>query len=168
MVMGEEISKLMDGELDDEQVDAVYAKLKSADGYSAWVCYHVIGDSLRGASGVTSGFSTRFATRLAAEPTVLAPQPRRERELAPYAWAIAAGVAAVSLVGWVALGTLDTERPVIAKAGEAVTVRAAQLKPQTVSPDYLFAHQEYSPTVQIQGVGPYLRAVSASASDNRP
>ena len=32
-------------------------------------------------------------------------------------------------------------------------------RPQPVSPDYLLAHQEYSPTTQIQGVGPYLRAV---------
>ena len=56
----------------------------------------------------------------------------------------------------------------MAKAGEATTVRAAQVKPQTVPADYLLAHQEYSPTTQIQGVGPYLRAVAASASDARP
>jgi len=40
-------------------------------------------------------------------------------------------------------------------------MRTAQPKPQAVSPDYLLAHQEYSPTTLIQGVGPYLRAVSA-------
>jgi len=168
MVMGEEISRLMDGEIDDEHIDVVYAELKRAEGLGTWVCYHVIGDTLRGSGGVSSGFSTRFAARLAGEPTVLAPQPKPERQIASYAWAAAAGVAAVSLVGWVAFGTLDADRPAMAKAGEAATVRAAQLKPQTVPADYLFAHQEYSPTTQIQGVGPYLRAVSASASDARP
>jgi sigma-E factor negative regulatory protein RseA len=168
MVMGEEISRLMDGEIDDEHIDVVYAELKRAEGLGTWVCYHVIGDTLRGSGGVSSGFSTRFAARLAGEPTVLAPQTKPERQIASYAWAAAAGVAAVSLVGWVAFGTLDADRPAMAKAGEATTVRAAQLKPQTVPADYLFAHQEYSPTTQIQGVGPYLRAVSASASDARP
>ena len=166
--MAEEISRWMDGEAGDEQIDVVYARLKHADGMDAWVCYHVIGDTLRGSSGVSPGFSTRFAARLATEPTVLAPQPKPERGVAAYAWAAAAGVAAVSLVGWVAFGTLDSERAAMAKAGEAITVRAAQLKPQTVPADYLLAHQEYSPTTQIQGIGPYLRAVSTSAPDARP
>jgi len=165
--MGDDISRLMDGELDDETFADVFDALKRADGLDAWVCYHVIGDALRGATGVSPGFSTRFAARLAAEATVLAPQAKPVRPLATYAWAAAAGVAAVSLVGWVAFGTLDSERA-MAKAGEATTVRAAQLKRQTLPADYLLAHQEYSPTTQIQGVGPYLRAVSAPVPDARP
>ena len=44
-------------------------------------------------------------------------------------------------------------------------VRAAQLSRSRVPPDYLLAHQEYSPTTPIQGVGPYLRAVSAGGVD---
>jgi hypothetical protein len=40
--------------------------------------------------------------------------------------------------------------------------------PQPVSADYLLAHQEYSPTTQIQGVGPYLRSVAAGTPDGRP
>jgi sigma-E factor negative regulatory protein RseA len=162
--MAEDISLLMDGELDDETFESVYGKLKRSDGLDSWVCYHVIGDALRGSPGASPGFSQRFAAQLAAEPTVLAPQPKPTRVLSAYAWAAAAGVAAVSLVGWVAFGTLDSERA-IAKAGEATTVRAAQLKRQTLSPDYLLAHQEYSPTTQIQGVGPYLRAVSTPVPD---
>ncbi len=86
----------------------------------------------------------------------------------PLAWAVAATVAAVFVVGSVAVSTLDPQPTAIAKAREANVVRAAQSKVQPVSPDYLIAHQEYSPTTQIQGVGPYLRAVSAGGVDGRP
>ena len=165
--MREEISRLMDGELDDESFDGVYEKLKRADGLDTWVCYHVVGDTLRGSAGVAPGFSQRFAARLADEPTMLAPRPRTERPLVAYAWAAAAGIAAVSLVGWVAFGAFDSDRA-MAKAGEATTVRAAQLRRQALPADYLLAHQEYSPTTQIQGVGPYLRAVATPVSDVRP
>jgi sigma-E factor negative regulatory protein RseA len=162
--MGEEISRLMDGEHDDACIDSACARLKQADGMATWVCYHVIGDSLRGTGEIAPGFSRRFAARLAAEPTVLAPRVERARPQA-YAWAAAAGVAAVALVGWVAFGTLQTEPAAMAKAGEAATIRSTQVVPRTVPADYLLAHQEYSPTAQIQGVGPYLRSVAAPVGD---
>ena len=167
--MKERISAWMDGELDERAAgEAMESLRRDGEASDAWRSYHLISDAMRDRRGLAAGCAPRVRERLEAEPTVLAPQPKPERQIASYAWAAAAGVAAVSLVGWVAFGTLDADRPAMAKAGEAATVRAAQLKPQTVPADYLFAHQEYSPTTQIQGVGPYLRAVSASASDARP
>lgn len=159
--MGEEISRLMDGELDDEHLDVVCAQLKRPDGLAAWSCYHVIGDTLRGNARLTPGFSQRFAARLAAEPTVLAPQRRAARPLS-VVWAAAATVAAVSVVGWVAFGTLDAQPTALAKAREAAAVRAAQLNPNRTA-DYLLAHQESSPTMQIQGIGPSFRPATATA-----
>jgi sigma-E factor negative regulatory protein RseA len=160
MVMGEEISRLMDGELDDEHADGVCADLRHPDGMATWVCYHVIGDSLRGAGAPSPGFASRFSARLAAEPTVLAPRSKKSRPLT-FAWAAAATVAAVSLVGWVAVGTIDPQTGAVAKAREAVNVRAAVVRPQSIPADYLLAHQEYSPTAPIQGVGPGFRSVAA-------
>jgi sigma-E factor negative regulatory protein RseA len=163
MVMGEDISRLMDGELDDEHVDGVCAQLRHPDGIAAWVCYHVIGDSLRRTGAPVPGFADRFSARLAAEPTVLAPRARQTRPLT-FAWAAAATVAAVSLVGWVAVGTIDTQSgAVVAKAREAVNVRAATVRPQTIPVDYLMVHQEYSPTAPIQGISPGLRSVAVPA-----
>jgi sigma-E factor negative regulatory protein RseA len=162
--MGEEISRLMDGEQDDTCVESACSQLKHSDGVATWVCYHVIGDSLRGTGEITPGFSRRFAARLAVEPTVLAPRASPVRPQA-WAWAAAAGVAAVAVVGWVAFGTLQTEPAAMAKAGEAATIRPTQVVPRTVPADYLLAHQEYSPTAQIQGVGPYLRSVAAPVGD---
>lgn len=159
--MGEDISRLMDGELADEQLDVVLARLKRAEGARAWASYHVIGDTLRGTEPLSPGFSQRFAARLAAEPTVLAPRARPARSLS-LAWSVAATVAAVAVVGWVAVSAPDPQANAMAMAREAAFARAAQVKPQIVPPDYLLAHQESSPTIQIQGVGPYLRPATAT------
>jgi sigma-E factor negative regulatory protein RseA len=159
MVMGEELSRLTDGEFDEAQVDVAYAQLKRPDGMATWVCYHVIGDALRGTGSVAPGFSRRFAARLAAEPTVLAPQAPANRPVAR-AWAAAAGMAAVALVGWAAYSTWQPVPTTIAKASEAVTARPVQLAPQVIPADYIRVHEQYSPTAQIQGVGPYFNAAT--------
>ncbi len=165
--MGEELSRLMDGELLDGEVESVCSRLNRPDGVTTWVCYHVIGDALRGSGVYAPGFAQRFSARLAAEPTVFAPRSRRANTL-PVAWAAAATLAAVAVVGWVAVSTLEVPAVALAKAREAGAVRAAQVRPPAVPADYWLAHQEYSPTVQIQGVDPNLRAVSVSISDPRP
>ena len=165
--MGEEISRLMDGELDDERVESVCGQLRQPEVMSTWLCYHVIGDTLRGTQRCSPGFSRRFEERLANEPTVLAPRKRPDAT-ASFAWAAAATVAAVGVVGWVALNTLDMQPAVMAKAREAGSVRSALVGPQTIPADYLIAHQEYSPTAQIQSVGPYLRPAAVQGPDGRP
>ena len=81
---------------------------------------------------------------------------------AAWAWAAAASIAAVTVVGWTAYSMIDATPAGFAKAREAGTMRAAQLRPATIPADYLLAHQEYSPANVLQGVGPYLRDVAAS------
>ena len=62
------------GELDDDgAVDRTLAGLRQDGAMATWMCYHVIGDQLRGAQRVSPGFAARFSAALAAEPTVLAP-----------------------------------------------------------------------------------------------
>ncbi len=167
MVMRDQISRLMDGDLDGAEAEAAFRELKKDDALEFWACCHVIGDCLRRSGAPSAGFTGRFAARLDAEPTVLAPRPMQASRL-PLAWAAAATLAAVAVVGSVAVSMLDPQPIAIAKAREANIVRAVPSKVQPVSPDYLIAHQEYSPTTQIQGVGPYLRAVSAEGVDGRP
>ena len=166
----EEISLFMDGELEVERVERVCVGLRQPHCLETWVCYHVIGDALRGWRGATTGFSNpeHFAGQLAAEPTVLA--PRRRPAPAAIALAAAATVAAVSLVSWVALTTMPGDARVaaaIAAAKQASAVRAADARP-AVDNEYVLVHQEYSPTTAIQGVRPYLRAVAAGEPDARP
>jgi sigma-E factor negative regulatory protein RseA len=170
MVMNENISRLVDGELDAVELDACCGELKSADALQTWVCYHVIGDHLRGTSGHSPRFASRFAAALAAEPTVLAPKPRIHTPSQPatFAWAVAATLAAVTVVGWTAFSMIDAPSNALAKAREASSVRAAQVTtPAAVGADYLLAHQEYSPAFAMQG-GNYLRAVATAPAAIAP
>ncbi|MBA5687196.1 RseA family anti-sigma factor [Rugamonas apoptosis] len=63
------ISALADGELPDSERELAMAALASDDGRTAWLAYHLIGDTLRaGADGALSDdFAARLAQRLAAE-----------------------------------------------------------------------------------------------------
>jgi len=164
MVMPESISRLMDGELDDSDVAGVCGRMRQPDAMATWMCYHVIGETLRGGDCRWPHIPRAFADRLASEPTVVAPVAARSRPL-PIAWAVAATAAAVAVVGWVAMATLDTSPSAIAKAKEAGTIRAAQVRPQPVPADYLLAHRVYSPTTPMEGIGPLLRAASAESAD---
>jgi hypothetical protein len=163
---GADISRLMDGELPDAEFERCMAGLKSEEAMATWVCYHVIGDQLRGSYGVSRGFAARFRAALVAEPTVLAPPPARRRsEPATFAWAAVATLAAVTVVGWTAYSIVDGSPTGLAKAREAATVRAAQVRPPAgdVPREYLLAHQEFSPAMAIQGGAPYLRSATATA-----
>ncbi|MDQ6618956.1 MAG: sigma-E factor negative regulatory protein [Pseudomonadota bacterium] len=168
--MREEISRLVDGELPDEQYDSACGELKQGEGMATWVCYHVIGETLReGSPGAAPPLSQRLLARLEAEPTVMAPRPRRFIEQPmQYAWAAAATLAAVALTGWVATSVVEPNgKLAFAKAREAAQVRAAQLRPSSVPQDYLMAHQEYSPATPLQGLGPTVRTISVQSTDGR-
>ena len=155
--MNEDISRLMDGELDDESaVDRTLAGLRQDGAMATWACYHVIGDTLRGEVAGSMRVSRRLAAALADEPTVLAPHRRVDRP-ATWAWAMAATVAAVAVVGWTAVSLTDTPASTVALAREAASVRADSLRPQVIPAEYLLAHQEISPTMPIQGLGPIQR-----------
>ena len=164
--MSEDISRLMDGELEHESLDRVCAGLRAREAMDTWACYHTIGDHLRNTALHAPGFSERFAARLAAEPTILAPR-RSTHPVATWAWAAAAGVAAVAVVGWTALSLTESPPTAVAKARDAATITAAQVRPQTLPQEYVIVHQEYSPATALQGVQPYLRAVAAPAADAR-
>ena len=85
---------------------------------------------------------------------MLAPPRARTRTSQPatFAWAVAATVAAVTVVGWTAFSMVDAPPTAIAKAREAAAVRAAQVSRRADVPaDYLLAHQEYSPAIADPG-----------------
>ena len=162
--MNERISRLMDGEIDGSEMDAACAMLKSDAAMATWSCYHTIGDAMRGETAVTRSIGVAVARQLAHEPTVLAPRMRTVSRPASWAWAAAASLAAVTVVGWTAYSLIDATPAGFAKAGEAGTMRAAQVRPLTVPADYLLAHQEYAPANALQSVGPYLRDVAATSA----
>lgn len=172
--MKDRISELMDGELDERAAgQAIDALAREPEALEAWRTYHVISDALGRSRMLSDGFSARVAAALAQEPTVLAPIRRRAAE--PRRWvALAAGVAAVSLVGWLGLAPQQTPVAPIAKTQEpsAIPAQAGESKPRVIplpsgTDDYLLAHQAFSPRASLQGMASYVRTVSEQAQGAR-
>lgn len=180
----EQVSTLMDGELDADEATREITRLRDDPvRRDAWKTYHLIGESLRGERaewGLSADFSQRLSARLAGEPTVLAPRARAPRTLQSYAVAAAASVAGVAVVGWAALRMVspdmapDTVSKAPAVKPALVVTQALPVAPR-VEPvaapeqhmhEYLLAHQGISPSTAIQGVTPYIRTVSNV--DNQP
>ena len=169
--MKDRISAFMDGELDDRAAGAaIEAMGRDAEARDAWRTYHLISDALRDGRLLSSDFTERVARQLAAEPTVLAP---RRLQPQPRAWyALAASVAAVALVGWLAFAPQQAPVAPVAQQAPALAQAAAPAKPALVplpsgTNDYLLAHQAFSPRVSFQGMAPYVRTVSEHAQEPR-
>lgn len=187
----EQISALMDGELDEARMQALCGQMKNDESCECWATYHLIGDVLRNEGLAQQGFAQRFAERLAAEPTVLAPghktlvagigvhgwQAAVRARPWYYGMAAAASVAAVSLVGWFGMqefalgpgaGELAAAKPARTSILLAAEPKAiGQVNFRSPSPSinpYLLVHQEYSPTTAMQGVRPYVRTVADMAA----
>jgi len=159
--MKEKLSAMMDDALEHDECDRCVRQLKE-DGElrATWDVYHLIGDTLRGHTAPQIADQVR--ARLATEPTILAPRARPERgrpRLAWYPLAAAASVAAVALVGWLALPLFDlsggprTDRaPVVAKVEPVPQAQGVG--------DYLLAHQRFSPAIAMSGLAPYVRTIA--------
>jgi len=168
--MDDRISQLMDGELDDrEAARLINACGSEGEQRDAWRMYHLIGDAMRDTRVLSAGFAARVAEKIALEATVLAPkalQPVRSRNWFAVPAALAAGVAGVSVVGWLALSP-------VAQAPQAPVAQLPQVqKVQTIplpsaTSDYLLAHQGFSPRSSLQGMSAYARTVSAEANGDR-
>jgi sigma-E factor negative regulatory protein RseA len=182
--MTTDVSALMDGELEAGELEVALSALRrDGEALAAWRTYHLIGDALQGHSLLESRCVLRVAERLAAEPALIGRlpadivAPQRQRWFVPSA--LAASVAAVALVGWMALAPRQPDRvgteTAAGPAPASATVKVSDApKPVVRQPltaaarDYLIAHQIYSPRNSLQGVAPYVRSVSAEAAPGKP
>jgi sigma-E factor negative regulatory protein RseA len=179
--MKDRISQLMDGELDDRAAaDAIQAlsgesRAGDSEARETWRLYHLISDAMRDTPALSAGFAARVSAKLAAEPTVLSPnriRPQSRKWLAMPA-AVAASLSGLALVGWLAFAPQQQGAPSAESMTQApVASPAAQTKPVMVplpsaTPDYLLAHQGFSPRVSLQGMAPYARTVSDQVNEGR-
>ncbi len=170
--MKDRLSALMDSELDDKSAAQVIEALgRDDDALQTWRTYQLISDALRQGRLLSHGFTSRVCARLAAEPTVLAPRALQPEPRRWSALSIAASLAAVGLVGWLAFAPQPSHLPSIAPAPAPL---AQAQKPEaaptpnivplpTAANDYLLAHQGFSPRLSLQGMAPYVRTVSEQA-----
>lgn len=174
--MKEQISALMDSELDDPEAEGCLRRLRDdPEMHDTWDVYHLIGDALRGHTA--GSLPASFRERLAREPVVLAPRSRTHKHRPAWvALSAAASVAAVAYVGWMAVPFLAPQPQQVAASGPApavsiqptplLTVVPAPTQPNNIVPitsgmsDYLMAHQRFSSSSAMVGVAPYARAVS--------
>jgi len=166
--MKDRISALMDGELDDQSAAmAIDALAREPEARDAWRIYHLISDALGESRVLSAGFGERVAAALAGEPVVLA--PGRARPAEPRRWlAMAAGVAAVALVGWLGLAPQQTAVAPVAQLPQNLPESRPQIVPlPSGTSDYLLAHQGFSPRVSLQGMAPYVRTVSEQTQEPR-
>jgi negative regulator of sigma E activity len=181
--MKSKISALMDGELDAGELHEPLAALHQDPGArDAWRTYHLISDALQGRALMSTDCLTRVAARLAEEPVLVAPHPSAIRPPQRARWfvpsALAASVAAVALVGWVAFapqsGTGPAPAPLAKAPPPVLAVQAerarepARVPLTSASRDYLLAHQAFSPRNALLGMAPYVRSVSSEAGARKP
>jgi len=161
----DKISQLMDGELGEREARLQIRRLESDPSLTqAWDTYHLIRDALRDDICIGIDFERRLRQRLDGEPTVIAPHVHFASRVVRYSLPLAAAVAGIALVGWLALSSQpQSEYLAETKPQNPVAVAAAPASGQMS--DYLLAHQEYSPTADLQGMASYVRTVSNEDRD---
>src|SRR5262249_7380745 len=130
---------------------------QAGEAREAWRAYHLISDALGKSRMLSAGFSEPVAAAPAAPPPVAAP-PGLPVPPEPRRWVtLAAGVAAVSLVGWLGFAPQQTAVAPVAQAPKPVAAKeanAAVVPLPSGTNDYLLAHQAFSPRMSFQGMAP--------------
>lgn len=159
--MKQQISALMDGELFEDEAETLLDKLKhNPAAHSEWQTYHLISDALRQPDHLHANISAAMRERLQAEPTVLAPQRRTGRKMQMYALSAAASVMALAMVAWMSVQVSSEPAPQMAVVQQPSVVRPASFPASKEPNGYLMAHQEFSPSADMQGAASYIRTVA--------
>lgn len=164
--MKAELSALLDGEMERHQSRALFTALRSEQSLrDAWSEYQMIGDTLRDEPFLGEDITARVMRDLEEEPTVLAPSLRSERSWRGSLLALAASLAGIAVVSWVALspsaGSPDAQ--LLARAGSRTAgSTAVAALPAKGMQEYVLAHQANAPGLHMQGGTQHIRTVSAN------
>lgn len=163
--MKQDISALMDGELFEDEADDLLDRIKrNSEAHNDWAVYHLIGDVLRQPEHIHCDLSAKVRERMQDEPIILAPRDRATKQrVSAVALSAAASLAAVGVVVWMSLQIGHEAAPQMAMQQPALRPVSAQIRYK--SNDYLMAHQEFSPSTDMNGGASYIRTVSYSANE---
>jgi sigma-E factor negative regulatory protein RseA len=177
-----EVSALFDGELEPHEVRPVLrATVEDEVLRARWQTYALIGDQLRGEPSGAPDLAASVMACLAEEPVVLAPRRLQQPVHRHPLLALAASVAGVAVVGWLALADRagsDTAEARLTAASPGPTLAAAvqPAKSQAVAAiplrgdlsEYLVAHQTQSSSFRLGDGVQQVRAVTFSDRTERP
>ncbi len=163
--MKDKISALIDGELFEDETEVVFDRIKrNANTHQDWTTYHLIGDVLRQPDHIHRDISARISIAMQSEPAVLAPRGRVLKQKARmFALSAAASVLALAVVAWMSFQISPEASSQVAMQQTATQPVNSQL--QASSSDYLLAHQEFSPSTDMNGGAAYIRTVNFSPED---
>ena len=164
-MMKQSISALMDGELFEDEAENLLGEIKSdSTVLKNWAVYHLIGDVLRQPEHIHCDLSAKVRELLREEPLVLVSRGRAaKRKMRNWALSAAASLTAVGAVAWMSLQISPEGASKMAMQQNAVRPVNMQIRPN--SNDYLMAHQEFSPSTEMDGSASYIRAVSYGGDD---
>ncbi len=159
--MKQHISTLMDGELFDDEAEDLFDKLKrNPAAQEEWHMYHLISDVLHQPDRLHADIGKTMRDRLRAEPTVLAPRGTTGQKARWFALSAAASVMALALVAWLSVQVGSDAMPPMAAVQQPSAIHAANFPRNRGLNDYLMAHQEFSPSINVQGAASYMRTVA--------
>jgi sigma-E factor negative regulatory protein RseA len=162
--MKEKISALLDDELDAAEIRQLCKSIRGeTELRKACSTYLLIGDALRGESYLAMDMTPAVIGQLADGPFVFAPSRRNEWQRPLLA--MAATIAGVAVVAWVALAPQQAFR--VQEVALQRPVIVSQSEPRVASNDgdmqeYLIAHQTHSGSFYLNGDTQHIRTVSAS------
>lgn len=180
-----ELSALFDGELEEHEVRAaVTAALDEDDLRDSWQLYALIGDGLRGDCPDAPDLAASVMAHVREEPVVLAPRNLRTQRRTHPMYALAASLAGVAVVGWLALAgnprapAADGAGSTLAAASPAPSIAKVEPvavgKPADSQPlrgdmsEYLLAHQLQAGTPHPAASTRQIRTVAMSGGGERP
>jgi len=161
--MTKELSAMLDGELESHEEAGLWAALKADPRLrNKWQNYKLIGDAIRDERNLASDITNSVMLDLADEPVILAPQAKRASTWSSAIMAMAASVAGIAVVGWLAL-TPQLQGGEQAALAQAKHAPVAGVAPSPNSPgmqEYVLAHQANAPGLHLQGGTQHIRTVS--------
>ncbi|MCX8085408.1 MAG: sigma-E factor negative regulatory protein [Rhodocyclaceae bacterium] len=189
-----ELSELFDGELDAERARAFIGIVaRDEELRRDWEIYACLGDHLRDERLPETNLVAAVMARLKEEPVVLAPRPLRPQERQHPFLALAASVAGIAVVGWLALsGRPEAVLPAptfsgqLAAAGKS-TMPAAANRARLATPEasavaahgeaaalrgeireLLLAHQMQASSFRLGDSTEHVRTVAATGRAGAP
>lgn len=166
--MTKELSALLDGELEMHEESTLWATLKAEPHLRRrWQDYKLISDAIHAEANLSSDLTAKVMLGLAEEPVVMAPRARPAKTWSSAIMALAASVAGVAVVGWLALApqAQDGGAPVLAAAKQPPLAVAASQTGQQGLQEYVLAHQANSPAFYLQGGTQHIRTVSVTGAN---
>lgn len=160
------ISALMDGELEDHELaETLRALRKSEELRDHWCDCQLIGAALRDERELGINIVSRVMAALEVEPTVMAPVKRSRLDWQRPALALAASMAGVALVVWLALAPGEDGKAEFRELAAAKPAAAMVRSQEHSTPrlqEYLVAHQAYAPAGAMVGGARNIHTVAGS------